>query len=304
MILTITLNPAVDKTVHTDSLLIGQVNRLKNVAEYPGGKGINVTRILRTLGGNVIAMGFVGGYNGTFIEEKVKECGAETSFTRIKGISRVNTNIIGGDGYVTELLDPGPVVNEEERSLFWTQYCENLAKVDVVVISGSNPGGISDEFYVSLIREAKARGKKTIVDACSYSLRVAVKEKPYMIKPNIKELEFLVGKKIRTIEETVRQADELVQSGITTVVVSMGNKGFIHVSDVLKERVKVPKVQVVTTVGCGDAMVAAYAYGYDNGLSDDDIIKYAKAASVANTLELESGVLNNDKLKELLSEGN
>ena len=136
MITTVTLNPAIDKTITTSRLLPGQVNRGDSVKNIAGGKGINVTKVLRQYGSSVCALGFLGGYTGRFIEEYVEGLGAESAFTQIAGETRTSTNVLSMDGYVTEILEPGPVICEEEKERFLQTYTEKLAGSRFVVLSG------------------------------------------------------------------------------------------------------------------------------------------------------------------------
>ncbi len=171
MILTVTLNPAIDKTCKVSSLIPGQVNRTGNVVEYPGGKGINVARFVRLYNKAVTAVGFLGGYNGEFVRKAIADCGATDVFTFIDGNTRVNTNIIGDDGYITEILDPGPDISDAKQREFLLSYEALLPDAEVVVLSGSLPKGVPDDFYVNLIKLAKEQGKKVILDTNSYALK-------------------------------------------------------------------------------------------------------------------------------------
>ena len=299
MILTVSLNPAIDKTCKIDSLACGKVNRLKEVHEFAGGKGINVTRILRLLDADVIATGFLGGYNGNFIEKAVEKVKAEPAFIHISSNTRVNTNIIEDNGNVTEILENGPVITERERALFLSEYEKQLDRCSTVVISGSLPAGIELDFYNRLIKKAKEKDKMIIVDTSSYPLKNAIMVKPNMIKPNINEMEFLVGKELSNPSIIADEAKKLVKEGIEHVVVSMGKRGSIYVGANRAFWAISPSLDVVNTVGCGDAMVAAYAYGFDNKKNIVDIIKLAVGVSAANTLTAESGVVDIGKAYEI-----
>ena len=155
MIYTVTLNPAIDKTAEIADFAAGTVNRITSVREDAGGKGINVTKILRQYDYPVRALGFLGGYNGRFIEDYLKSIGAEFCFTYVNGETRCNTNVLSGDGSVTELLEPGPIVSKEELNDFLGKYEEALTDSEVIVISGSIPEGVPVTIYADLIRLAK-----------------------------------------------------------------------------------------------------------------------------------------------------
>ena len=193
MILTVTLNPAVDKTCQIARLLPGEVNRLEKTFSVAGGKGINVTKILRQFHLPAAAMGFLGGYTGRMIEDAVMELGAECHFTRIQGETRTNVNLLGADGYVTELLEPGPEISKEELANFKKEFEYCLEQSSLVVLSGSVPKGVPADIYGELAARCRAEGRRVILDTSGELLREGVKEKPYMIKPNKRELEFLAG---------------------------------------------------------------------------------------------------------------
>ncbi len=291
MIVTVTLNPALDKTVGIDTLIPGHVNRLNSVAEFAGGKGINVTRVLAQYGKNVMAMGFLGGYAGKFIKKEVERCGAVCNFTTIAGTTRTNTNILGKDGYVTELLEPGPVITAREQQSFLEAYTQMASDAEVILLSGSLPVGVDEGFYGELIRIANIKNRKVILDTSKEALCASVKWLPYMIKPNVKELEFLMGRKLDGIEKITEAAKECCQKGIAKVVVSMGDKGLLYVDAKCKIHATAPKQKAVNTVGCGDSLVAAMAMSMVENEETVSSLKRAAAISAANATTLENGVV-------------
>ncbi|MBQ7777067.1 MAG: 1-phosphofructokinase family hexose kinase, partial [Lachnospiraceae bacterium] len=225
MILTITLNPAVDKTCRIQELILGQVNRLESTKSIAGGKGVNVTKILRQFGYPVTAMGFLGGYSGRMIEEALEKMGAICRFTHIVQETRVSTNILAENGYVTEILEPGPEITKEELQRFLTEYEKQLAVCEIVVLSGSIPKGVPADIYKTLTELAKKQGCKVFLDTSGEALKMAVEAVPYFIKPNHKELEFLLGRKVEGVDELVTEAEALLAKGMEKVVISLGAKG-------------------------------------------------------------------------------
>ena len=300
MILTVTLNPAIDKTCDIDTLIPGQVNRIIDNNQYAGGKGINVTKVLAQFGEEVTALGFLGGYTGRFIEEDVKKSGAKVAFTTISGPTRTNMNILGADGYVTEILEPGPVITKEETVNFIETYKEEVKNAEIVVLSGSLPKGLDDGIYGKLIDIANDNGKKVILDTSRIPLRESIKHKPYMIKPNIKEMEFLSGKKLSSMDKILEEAKRYHDMGIEYVVVSMGKRGLIHVDGHMSFWVVPPAVEVVNTVSCGDALVASYARGLLKGMSSFDIAKFGGAVSASKATVKESGKVDIELATALL----
>ncbi|MCL2254602.1 MAG: hexose kinase, partial [Lachnospiraceae bacterium] len=205
MIMTVTLNPAIDKICTVNRLNLGQVNRMCSVKNIGGGKGINVAKILHSYGIPVTTLGFIGGSSGAFIEKSLAQRKIETAFTNINEETRVSTNIIADDGSITEILEPGPLVSLTEKENFLNEYQGHLGKSDFIILSGSAPRGIASNIYTELIGLAKKQNRKVLLDTSGDLLTNAVnatEAKPYMIKPNLIELEHLVKHSLKDIAET------------------------------------------------------------------------------------------------------
>lgn len=288
MILTITLNPAVDKTCHIQELILGQVNRLQSTGSIAGGKGVNVTKVLRQFDYPVTAMGFLGGYSGKMIEETLQNMGAVCRFTHISGETRVSTNILAENGYVTEILEPGPVVSEKELQEFIEEYTRQLADCQLVVMSGSIPQGVPADIYKTLTKLANKQGCKVLLDTSGEALKAGVEAAPYLIKPNHRELEYLVGKRLSSQEELTEEAKQLIGKGIQKVIISLGAKGLLYVD--AQEVIFQPayKIKAVNTVACGDTVVASYCMSELDGKAKEDAVKCAAALSAANATTAES----------------
>lgn len=301
MILTVTLNPAVDKTYETTELLRGQVNRMRTAISLPGGKGINVAKILRQFHRPTSVMGFLGGYTGRMIEEAMLGMGAECHFTRIAGKTRTSINILADSGFVTEVLEPGPEISPEEVENFRQEFAYCLGLADLVAVCGSVPLGIPADFYRRLIAQCREAGKKVIVDTSGDLLKEAVKESPYMIKPNRKELEYLTGRKLGTLEDIAAQAQKLVEGGICKVVVSLGEKGLLYADAENTIHMEAPKVAAVNTVGCGDSVVASLCMSELEEETPCRMLCKAAALSAANALTRESGNIPMESYYEFLN---
>lgn len=282
MILTVTLNPAVDKTCRLQELILGQVNRLYSTQSIAGGKGVNVTKILRQFGYPVTAMGFLGGYSGRMIEDALCEMGAICRFTPISKETRVSTNILADNGYVTEVLEPGPVISKQELSAFLSEYEETIKECELVVLSGSIPQGVDSDIYETLIMLAKKEGCKVLLDSSQEALRKGVEAAPYLVKPNQKELEYLVGRKITGKEELIEEANRLLQKGIQKVLISLGAKGLLYVDKEGWLLQPAYSVDVLNTVACGDTVVASYCMSELEQKGREDALKCATALSAAN----------------------
>lgn len=302
MILTVSCNPAIDKTYNTSNVMIGQVNRMRDLVSIPGGKAVNVTKVLRQFDAHVTATGFIGGYTGEFIEERLRDMGVNTSFTTIRGLTRSNMNIIGDDGYVTEILEPGPKILSFEREDFMDRFRELVKISEYVVLSGSLTEGLSEDFYAKLIKICNESGSKAFLDASGEPLKRGIEAVPYCIKPNRRELEYAVGKKLTTEAEIIQAAYEYVKNGISKVVVSMGDKGLLQITKTKVIKAVPPHIKKVNTVGCGDCVVAAMILGMIQGLDDEDIMKFAAGVSAANATTLESGMIPQDKMDQIIED--
>lgn len=300
MILTVTLNPAVDKTYTAGELIVGHVNRMRSAMSLAGGKGVNVTKVLRQYDFPVCATGFLGGYAGDFIEDYLKSRQVDCRFIRVEGETRSNMNILADNGYVTEILEPGPEIGEDHLQQFLRQYEAVLPDCELVVLSGSAARGLPDDIYPILIEKARMRGIKTMLDTSGDSLKGALTAKPYLIKPNLKELEYIVGHKLINRDAVVEAALEIHKSGIAHVIVSMGQKGLISVSSGgYAYFAKAEKIRAVNTVGCGDCVVASYAMSILNGESKEETLRKAVAISAANATTLKSAEIPRDVANEL-----
>lgn len=291
MILTVTLNPAVDKICRTGSLLPGEVNRLWSADCAAGGKGVNVTKILRQFHLPVMAAGFLGGYTGKMIEDAVTETGAQCRFTQIAGMTRTSTNILGEDGLVTELLEPGPEISEKELAAFGKEFLNCLEQCSLAVLSGSAPGGVPEDVYARLTARCQAEGRKVFLDASGMLLKKGLEAKPYFVKPNKAELEFLAGRRLDDRAAVEEEAARLVESGIQKVVVSLGVEGLLYMDERQCLFEPARKVKTVNTVGCGDTVVASFAMSELAGEDAKTALQKAAALAGANASTLENGVI-------------
>lgn len=303
MVATITLNPAVDKTLLSSRIILGSVNRMDDVKNIAGGKGINVAKVLKQYDYEVKTLGLVGGYNGQLIEDAVNDMGIKTAFTKVANETRTSINLITEDGYITEFLEPGPIISEPELERFKVDYLNEIKDVDVVVISGSSPRNVPAKFYAELITMANELGKKVILDTSGDPLKEGMLAKPYMMKPNMKELENLLGKRLRGMSELSDAAIEIVQQGVPNVMVSMGSKGILYAKqnadNIDVYYVPAPSIKVINTVGSGDSAVAAFVIATLQGLDDEETVKKCVAISAANAMSIENGIIDKDVADKL-----
>lgn len=301
MILTVTLNAAIDKRYVVEGARMGEVNRVKECAYTPGGKGLNVSKPAAIAGARVVAAGFVGGHAGAYIEDSLKPFGIEAAFYHMKEESRSCINIWDSVSKVqTEYLEPGFTVSEEDFKGFLKQFEELVKEASVVTMSGSVPKGLDETAYQRLVRIVKDAGKKVILDTSGKLLSEGIKAEPTMIKPNIDEIRMLTKSRCDQESEIIEAAKRIHEGGIEVVAVSLGAKGSVVVSEEGTFRAFVPKIDAVNTVGCGDSMIAGFALGFSEGLSTEETLRKASAISAAAALREETGFFVKEDMERIL----
>ncbi len=254
MITTVTMNASIDKAYHMDKEIVnGTVMRVATCKNSAGGKGLNVSRVIKLCGQEVLATGLVGGYNGKYLESLLDEDKIPHKFVHVKGETRSCINILDSKYGSTEYLEAGCMIEEEEEKEFLEVFKEIIKDSDVVAISGSVPKGLHKDIYQRMVSMCKDIGKKVLLDTSGEVLKNGIKTLPTLIKPNEDEMAMLLDKKIESIEEVVTAAKELHEKGIEYVVVSLGKEGALLVCDEGVFHAKPPKVEVVNTVGCDDS---------------------------------------------------
>ncbi|HSR04591.1 MAG TPA: 1-phosphofructokinase [Proteiniclasticum sp.] len=282
MIITVTLNPAMDKTMILDGIEIGEVNRADSVRNDVGGKGINVSKVLKALGTDSMATGFLGGILEDLFHKELKKLEIEDRFTSVEGNTRTNIKLVDRKNNTnTDINEPGPIISSSELEQFLRVFNEALHEGDLVVLSGGIPQNIPSDIYGTLTRKAKEKGAKVVVDADGEALSHALNEIPYMIKPNEKELGAFLGKEVLSEEEIIEEAKAFVKKGIHKVLVSRGEKGSIFVTENTVHIGRGIKVEVKSTVGAGDSMVAALVYADERKLDDYETLVIAQATGAA-----------------------
>ena len=303
MILTVTLNAAIDKRYVVDGFQVGEVNRVRECAYTPGGKGLNVSKPAAIAGARVVATGFVGGHAGHYIEDSLKPFGIESAFYHLEAESRSCINIWDAVNHVqTEFLEPGFTVREADFEGFLEKFRVLAAGADVVAMSGSVPKGLDGRAYQRLVAICRELGKKVILDTSGSLLSMGIEAKPTMIKPNLDEIRMLTGKRCDHLEDMLNAAREIHEKGVEVVAVSLGGDGSFVVSNEGSFRAKVPKIDAVNTVGCGDSMIAGFALGFSEGLSIEETLRKASAISAAAALREETGFFVKEDMERILPE--
>lgn len=301
MILTVTLNAAIDKRYVVEEVRTGEVNRVKECVYTPGGKGLNVSKPAAIYGAEVTATGFVGGHAGHYIEDALEPFGIKSAFYHMEAESRSCINIWDEKNQLqTEFLEPGFTVTEADFERFLEHFQGLAADADVVTISGSVPKGLDGTAYQRMVKLVREAGKPVILDTSGKLLEQGIKAVPTMIKPNLDEIRMLTGKDCTDPEEIIEAAKVLHGRGIRIVTVSLGGDGAVVVSDEGAYRARVPRIHAVNTVGCGDSMTAGFALGLSEGLSIRETLQKASAVSAAAAMREETGFFVKEDMERLL----
>ena len=286
MIYTVTLNPAIDKTVVIENMQPGGVNRVVSLREDAGGKGVNVSKCLKNLGAESVAAMILAGGTGDRLEAMLGELGIAVLQVRTEGMNRTNLKIVDPvKKENTDINEPGPVVSEDLLEKFQKTLGEQIQKGDIVILSGSLPAGVDRGLYGAWTSYFRGMGACVYLDADGEPMEKGMAAVPYMIKPNNEELAKLLGKETLTMEEMIAEGKRLLERGIEEIVISLGGDGAIFVSADGVFQAEGLKVTVKSTVGAGDSMVAAMAYGQDKNLGREEKIRLAVAMGAASVMQ-------------------
>lgn len=301
-IITITLNPALDKTIYVNDLKKGNYNHITESVLDAGGKGINVSKTLLALGQESVSLAFIGKNNGNMLEEKLKAIGLKTDFIIVADETRTNIKVVEENRCVTEFNEPGPRIKEEELEEF-IEKVENYADSDTwFVISGSMPRGVPVDFYATLIRQIHKNGGKILLDTSKDAFKEGVKASPNIIKPNLEELKQYYHKEEMSMKEIIAAGEEFLTKGIEVVVISLGEQGALFLTKECYLYGKGLKVKANSTIGAGDAMVAALIYSKAQKYSFTKTAKLAMAVSAGAVMTKGTNPAKKELVEELLEE--
>lgn len=304
MIYTVTLNPARDRTVVIPGFEAGRVNRVQSLRDDAGGKGINVSKGIHALGGNTIALGILGGETGKFIQNSLTNMGIPCDFLKVRAETRTNIKVVDPINHVTtDINEPGETVSKRVLTGLFARLSECVKTGDIVVFAGKPPAGTRGSLVAEWTRKLSKSGARVFLDADSETLAEGVKAAPYLIKPNLAELSELLGERLTADAEIQRAARRvLAGTGIKVCAVSMGAQGAMFVSEEETLRAEGLKVNVKGTVGAGDTMMAALAYGFDSGMSLFEAARWAMAASAASVTYAGTEIVPRRLVEELLKQ--
>lgn len=285
MIHTVTLNPALDKTATIPNFRADAVNRIESLRTDPGGKGINVSKVIQKLGARSTALGILAGHSGQQISRGLEEIGLTCRFTFVPGETRTNLKIVDPVGHThTDINEPGQPVSQEILDAMLDSLLQQLREGDIVVLSGSLPKGAVPDTYGTWTRACREKAAKVFLDADGAPLHHGLKAKPWLVKPNEKELANLLGEFPKAEADLVSAGRKLQEQGVARVVISLGAEGALFFFEDAVYRAKGLPVPVGSTVGAGDSMVAALAVACEKQLSVEETVALAMATSAANVM--------------------
>ncbi|MCY9164711.1 1-phosphofructokinase [Bacillus atrophaeus] len=286
MIYTVTLNPSVDYIVHVEDFIVGGLNRSKYDTKYPGGKGINVSRLLNRHHVPSKALGFVGGFTGEYIKSFLKQEKLETAFSEVKEDTRINVKLKTGDE--TEINGQGPSITNEDFNTFLEQFSA-LKEEDIVVLAGSIPSSLPQDTYEKIAKACQKQGARVVLDISGEALTKAADMKPLLMKPNHHELGEMFNTTIETVEQAVPYGKKLVEQGAEHVIVSMAGDGALLFTKDAVFFANVPKGKLVNSVGAGDSVVAGFLAGVSKQLPLEEAFRLGVTSGSATAFSEELG---------------
>ncbi|MCK9441676.1 MAG: 1-phosphofructokinase [Methanothrix sp.] len=300
MIYTITLNPALDRTLWIQKVRDDVSNRILEEKSFAGGKSVDVSKVLKNLGVDNIALGFVGGFAGRELEGRLLNEGIQTDFVHVSGETRTNIIIHEKEtGKQLAFNARGPEIRPSELMEFVEQM-ERLPCGAIVAIGGSLPLGVAPEIYRKIITIVKRCQSTVVLDVDGVALRVGILARPDVIKPNIHELSELVGRELKGLDEIVAAAREINRQGVKIVLVSMGGKGILLVSEEKEYLAEPPNVEVQSTIGAGDSSVAGFVYGIMAGKDLKESLIYATATGTATAMSQGTALCKKEDFEAIL----
>lgn len=304
MIVTFTLNPAIDRTLFIPKFTAGGVNRVVSTHSDAGGHGINVCRALKVMGTEAIACGFIGGQNGRMIKDFLTSSAISYDFVEVPGETRINIKIVEEDGQHTDINEAGFEINDNDFARLSERMGQYISHENIIALCGAPTPNFEADKYGYMCRRVTARGARLIVDTLPEYLLESLKSKPVFIKPDLYELSQVLGSEIKTPQEISEGARELMARGAQNVAVGMGGRGAIFVSAQGTLYIEAPEVPVVGPVGAGAVLVAGICHALQNGMDFESLAKYSVAAASASVTVAGTGMAPRREVLRLFSRVN
>ena len=279
MIYTLTLNPAIDYYIDMNKFEEGELNKVNNAYTLPGGKGINVSKVLKNFDVESMALGFYGGFTGNYIKTHLKDYGIKDGFIELEEDTRINVKL-KTDNSESEISGKSPnISNKNIEELF--KLIGNIKENDILVLSGSIPNSVRNSIYKEIIDLLKNKNIKVILDSRDEAFKEAIKSGVFLSKPNKNELKEYFNKEINSLEDIIFYSKKLIEEGSQNLIVSMGKEGSVLITKDAVYKGNAPDGKLISSVGAGDSMVAGIVYGISKGLNIEDSYKYAIASGSA-----------------------
>jgi len=298
MIATVTLNTSVDRRYNVSEIKKNTVQRTNDYQATAGGKGINVSRVIKLLDQELLAMGFIGGFSGNFIFNELEKSNIKSDFTRIKAATRTCLNIIDENNDSIEILENGPKITEAEKRRFLDNFESKIKEFEVITISGSLPAGLENDFYQKIIQIAKMKNKAVILDTSGKALIAGLKAGPDIIKPNKNEIEALIGSSIDNEKDFLKAGKKIQSMGAKDIALTLGENGMYYLTEDILYKVEIPKVDTANVTGSGDSVTAGLAVAITEKMNIEKMLKFANACGVANAVEKKTGYINQKKVEK------
>lgn len=298
-VVTITLNPALDLTGSVNELNVGSVSLVQQSNLHAAGKGVNVAKVLSDLGADVTVTGFLGKDNPELFHQLFNDIGVKNEFVEVQGATRINVKLVEANGNVSDINFPGVQVTADEIARFEETLFRLAETHDYFVLAGSLPGGVTAEQCAAWIKALHQQGKKVLFDSSKAALKSGIEAHPWLIKPNDEELGDFVGEHLETPEQCQAAAQTLSDKGIENIVVSMGANGVMWLNQGKWLRAHPPRMNVVSTVGAGDTLVAGLCWGHMQLMPKNDLLRFATALSALAVSQVGVGLTSQEELENI-----
>ncbi|MFH4731672.1 1-phosphofructokinase [Vibrio diabolicus] len=298
-VVTITLNPALDLTGSVNELNVGSVSIVQQSNLHAAGKGVNVAKVLSDLGADVTVTGFLGKDNPELFHQLFNDIGVKNEFVEVQGATRINVKLVEANGNVSDINFPGVQVTADEIARFEETLFRLAQTHDYFVLAGSLPGGVTAEQCAAWIKALHQQGKKVLFDSSKAALKSGIEAHPWLIKPNDEELGDFVGEHLETPEQCQAAAQTLSDKGIENIVVSMGADGVMWLNQGEWLRAQPPRMNVVSTVGAGDTLVAGLCWGHMQLMPKNDLLRFATALSALAVSQVGVGLTSQEELENI-----
>lgn len=299
---TITLNPAYDLVGLSDTIELGEVNRVKTAGFHAAGKGINVAKVLKSLGVDVTVGGFLGKENQDGFQKEFSDSGIANRFQMVEGRTRINVKLTEPNGKVTDFNFSGFDITQQDWTRFVNDSLSWAGQFDMICVSGSVPPSVDLNDFTAWMTRLRSECMCIIFDSSRDAFVAGLKASPWLVKPNHHELEIWAGKPLPELSDVVQAAQALRQQGIAHVVISLGEQGAMWVNASGAWMAKPPKCQVVSTVGAGDSMVGGLIYGLMMRQTSEHTLRLATAVSALAVSQTNVGITDREQLARMMAE--